>query len=52
MPMKWRKATAAGMMRPIVAKIIKTMTSSREKFAIIDLLNLTRIRDQIVELIS
>ncbi len=38
--MKWRKETTAGMMRPIVAKIMKTITSSRDKFAIIDFLDL------------
>lgn len=37
--MKSRKTTMAGMMRPIITKIMKTMVSIRDKFVMMDFLN-------------
>ena len=44
--MKWRKTRTAGMMKPIVANIMITITSSRDNFAIIDSLDVPNNLDK------
>jgi hypothetical protein len=43
MPIKWRRETTNGIMKPIAAKTMITITSIRDEFAIMNFLDLPNV---------